>query len=268
MTSCSGQYSLKEQQIISEIPQEQMQYNKGIISHPNKNDIKNAISFGEKSKDNKSLMYAYIKKGPTDFWNNSDVYVHTITPLYLIAAHAREQAREYKKIDADYINYCKSIDAVKLSLTQQFINNFRTFPIKREIILLHNGERIKTLPSIRTHKGSNPFGSHNKVIAQLNSQLPSSKLTMSKKQLKSLEATYKSMGYTNEQINTYMGVIRHSSNNSSDNILLLESDNIYRISDLNKLGKYEIIFRTQSTNNLLFTGDKEIRFPINFSKFK
>lgn len=283
LSGCQGQYSLREQQIISDIPLEQRQYNEGVISNPKKSDIEKAISFGENSKDNNSLMYAYIKKGPSNFWGNSDVYVKINTPLYLISTHAKEQAREYKEIDAKYVNYCKDLNAVKLSLTQQFNNNFTVYPIKREIILLHNGKRVKTMSSIKSHKGKNPFMSdYEKKIAKAtsdemsksSSQVPASNFAMTKEQLKNLEATYRSMGYTDEQIKSYMGAINYGtnsnkkSNNKKTNIKLSETDNIYKTSDLNKPGSYEIVFRTPATNNVFASGDKEIRFPISFSNFK
>lgn len=283
LTGCQSQYSLREQQIISDIPQEQRQYNKGIILNPNKADIKKAISFGENSKDNNSLMYAYIKKGPSNFWDNSDVYVKINTPLYLISSHAKEQAREYRATDAKYINYCKELNAVKISLTQQFNNNFTAYPIKREIILLRNGKRVNTISSIKSYKGKNPFMSdYEKKISKATSdamnkfysQVPASNFTMTKEQLKSLESSYRSMGYTNEQIKTYMSAINHGINTSSKpnisntKITLSETDNVYKTSDLNKLGRYEIVFRTSATNNAFASGDKEIRFPISFSNFK
>jgi hypothetical protein len=51
-------------------------------------------------------------------------------------------------------------------------------------------------------------------------------------------------------------------------ISLLKSDAVYKASELKKPGKYEIVFRTPPTNNLIVSGDKEIRFPISFDKFR
>jgi uncharacterized protein involved in high-affinity Fe2+ transport len=99
--------------------------------------------------------------------------------------------------------------------------------------------------------------------------------TMTESQLKNLETTYKSMGYSDEQIRTYMKAISYQLNatdrvpvDSSKMITLNESDNVYAISDLNKAGNYELVFRTPSTNSMLSNGDKEIRFPISFANLK
>tara|TARA_R110002049_G_scaffold162267_2_gene327970 strand:+ start:249 stop:1145 length:897 start_codon:yes stop_codon:yes gene_type:complete len=283
ITGCQGNFSLREQQILADIPEDQQKYSKGIVSNPEIIDIEKAISFGESSKDNSSLMYAYIKKGPSNFWSSSDVYLKIETPLYLVASHSKEQAREYREIDSQYLEYCKNLDAVKLSLTQQFNRSFTAYPIKREIILLHNGKRVKTLSSIESYNNNNPFMSEQeKQIAKLTSDamrkysslMPSSSIMMSEEQLTNIEASYTSMGFTEDQIKTYMALITKGTNINSEltkkntNIPLTETDNIYKIGDLNKLGTYEIVFRTLATNNILASGDKEIRFPISFSGFK
>ena len=146
------------------------------------------------------------------------------------------------------------------------------------IILLRDGKRVDPMNSIKSFKGLNPFMmKQNKniqnVMARYQKMVPSQSFTMTQEQLADLEKTYRSMGYSDAQINTYMYAVRagmkiDSSSAQNTEIPLLESDAVYKASELKKPGKYEIIFRTPSTNNLIVSGDKEIRFPISFDRFR
>jgi len=214
--------------------------------------------------------------------SNSDVYVQISTPLYLISEHAREQAKEYKEIDNDFVDYCKGLDAVKISLTLQYVSDkFRAYPFQRQIILLRDGKRIEPLNTIQSYKGLNPFSSQldkniQDIIKKSQRMFQSQAVTRTPQQLKDLEQTYRDMGYSEAQIRTYVGLAREASKRtetlqqygSSPTIALFDSDAIYKASDLKKPGKYEIVFRTPATNSLIVSGDKEIRFPISFDKFR
>lgn len=275
---CAGP-SLREQSIMSGLPDKYRNHNSGFILSPSKSDIAQAVALGKNSANDDSVTYAYIIKGPYDLMSNSDVYVRIATPLYLISEHAREQSREYKDIDTDLVDYCMSLDAVKISLTQQYVSNkFTAYPLQRQIIILRDSKRIDPINSIKSFKGLNPFMmQQNKdiqnIMASYQRMVPSQSVTMTQEQLADLEKTYRSMRYSEAQINTYMNAVRAGTNlvkSSGQNteIPLLESDSVYKASELKKPGKYEIIFRTPATNNLIVSGDKEIRFPISFDKFK
>jgi hypothetical protein len=277
---CAG-HSLVEQSIISGLPEKYRNHSGGFILLPNKSDIDEAIALGRNSKDNNSLTYAYIIKGPYDLMTNSDIYVQISTPLYLISEHAREQAREYKEIETPFTEYCKNLNAVKISLTQQYSKDFRAYPFKRQAILLRDGKRIEPLSEIKSYKGLNPFASQSNkdiqnIMTKYQKMIPSQSVAMTPEQLEDLKETYRSMGYTEAQIRTYINAAKTATqtiksfneNGAATNIVLLESDGIYDASDLKKQGKYEIVFRTPATSNMIVSGDKEIRFPISFDKFR
>jgi hypothetical protein len=271
---CAG-FGLREQRLIKRLPEEYRNHTSGFILSPTKSDIDRAIVLGKNSANDDSLTYAYIIKGPYSIWSG-DVYVRIATPLYLISDYARKQTRNYKKIDTPFIEYCKRLDAVKISLTEQYTSsNWRRYAFKRQVILLHNGKPIEPLSTIKSFNGFNPFMSQqNKEIQNIMASYQT--FTMTKEQLENLEKTYRSMGYSEAQINTYMNAVRAGTNlvKSSDQnnmpiqISLLKSDAVYKASELKKPGKYEIVFRTPPTNNLIVSGDKEIRFPISFDKFR
>ena len=280
---CTG-YSLVEQNIISGLPEKYRSYTSGFILSPSKSDIEDAISLGRNSANDNSLMYAYIFKGPSDFWNNSDVYIKIATPLYLISNHAREQARDYKDIDPIFIEYCKELDAVRISLIRQYVRDLRVFPFKRQFVLLRNGKRIEPLSSIKAYKDRNPFATTDfdkniQDVLSMSQRLMQSQplMTMTPERLQDLTETYKSLGYSDAQIRVFMDAIKagtrtkEPTTNTKEpvkNVVLFESDAVYKASELRKPGKYEIVFRTPASNILISSGDKEIRFPISFDKFK
>jgi len=281
-SGCNSQYSVRESQILEGIPLEQRLHDDGIISSPSKQDIEQAIKFGESSKDSDALMYAYLVKGPSDTWTKSVIYVKVSTPLSLIASHSREQAREYKDVDSMLIQYLANLDVVKLSISQQYNNNFIAYPVKREMILLRDGRRVDTNPSIKSYDGKNPFNSESEKLiantasdslAAMYSQLPASGLKMTQEQLEGLESTYRSMGYSEDQIKTYRDAIAYATGTTTNHtnpqsLVISETDNIYTISEISLPGKYEIVFRTPPSNNMFAKGDQEIRFPISFRNFK
>lgn len=278
--SCAGP-SLREQSILKGLPEEYRNHTNGFILFPAESDIDRAISLGRNSTNDDSLTYAYVIIVPHGIWSGR-IYVKIATPLYLISAYAREQARNYKEIDTAFIEYCKRLDAVKITLIEQFISgSWKAYPFKRQAILLRDGQRIEPLSSIKSFNGFNPFlMQKNKeiqnIVASYQKMAPSKSFTMTQKQLEDLEKTYRSMGYSEAQINTYMNAVRAGTNlvklsgqnNMPTEISLLESDAVYKASELKRPGKYEIVFRTPPTSSLIASGDKEIRFPVSFDKFR
>lgn len=277
-----ARFGLREQIIVSGLPEKYRNHTSGFILSPTESDIDSAIVLGKNSaNDNSLLTYAYVIKAPYSFFSG-DVYVRIATPLYLISDYAREQTRNYKEIDTPFIEYCKRLDAVKISLSEQYISRrWRIYPFERQAILLRDGKRIEPLSIIKSFNGFNPFMmQQNKeiqnIMASYQKIAPYQSFTMTKEQLEDLEKTYRSMGYSEAQINTYMSAVRAGTNlvKSSDQnnmpiqISLLKSDAVYKASELKKPGKYEIVFRTPPTNNLIVSGDKEIRFSISFDKFR
>ena len=80
--------------------------------------------------------------------------------------------------------------------------------------------------------------------------------------------------FAEDQIKTYMDALNYvaesssNTNKTNSSVSLLDSANIYNVSDLNKSGTYEIVFRTPPSNSLFASGDEEIKFPISFSGYK
>jgi len=87
---------------------------------------------------------------------------------------------------------------------------------------------------------------------------------------------YLAMGYNIDQVSSISGLsekeinklINPNSKENVDTINISDSDALYSIEELKKPGVYEILFRTPSTNSLLFSGDEEKKYLIDFSKFK
>jgi len=245
--------------------------------------------FGESDKDNKAVEYAYIIKGPTtSFWEAKDIYLSVKTPLFLVAEHARKKAQEYRDVDAEYIAYCKTLDVAQISILQQTtnLNTFRAYTTKMQAILLRDGKRVESVNMIHAYKGQNPFAQtlSPKLDAMMAGAQQQSALATQQLQaiitpeyIEQVKATYKSMGMSEAQINTYISAIKAYSGASTPagtptETPVFESDGIYAISELKQPGKYEVIFRTLPSNDLMRNamggGEKEIRFAISFDTFK
>jgi hypothetical protein len=280
---CAGNYSLKESIIRSDIPPIYRFHTAGIIDNPSDEDIKIAITFGKSSKDGAALEYAYLMKGAQDAFANDAIYVKVLTPLFLIANHSREQTREYKPFDTTYISFVRTLQAVQISLTQQFTNyrTYNSFAFQRQTILLRDGIRVESMKDISSWQGANPFArplnrNVQATIAQSTQSYTRGLVAnMTKEQRISLIRSYQTMGFSSDQIIAYTGMTLAEINelvpNSRPNmgkVALTEFDAIYSIEELKKTGKYEVIFRTPQTSNLISTGDDEIRLPISFSTFR
>jgi hypothetical protein len=284
---CAGNYSIREQNILSDVPSEYRNYNGGIIVDPNDNEVKSAISLGVSSKDSDVLLYSYLIKLPRELFDDDTIYFKVVTPLFLISDHAREQARDFRQIDQKYVERARKLNAVKLSLTQQYTSNvtLRQFVFQRQIILLRNGIRVEPLKEITPINGQNPFndklGKNAQATIAKTTQMATQysrgfATTMNKEQKAQLIRTYKSMGLTEEQMVAYTGFssdeIKSFSVGASEaqegKIALTEFDAIYSVEGLNTPGNYEVVFRTPPTTSLFNPGDKEVRLPVTFDKFK
>lgn len=298
---CNPEYSLAEKKYVDKIPSTYSNHNSGII-HPLKDtDIKEAIEFGKQDKDNRSLEYAYLVKGPkiskisgvgllfatpSQIVSSDYTYIRIRTPLFLIADYARDQAREYRATDSTYVDYLKNLDLVQLDVVQQSssTSTYYAFAFNREFILVRNGIRVEPVNKIISFKGQNPFKEKvdKSTEAIFNEMMKISAaytrnlyLNMPESQKKQIVESYINMGLPREQIAIYTGLNSDEINEFMDikngheiEIPLLETENIYSVKDLKQDGLYQIVFRTPKTNSLIKTDDTEIKFAIDFSKFK
>ena len=152
-------WSWVEKSIIGNIPATYLQHKTGIVVSPTDDDVKEAVQFGISDKENKAVEYAYLIKGPSDFWGGTDVYVHVQTPLFLITDHARRKAREFRDFDVEYIAYCKALNVAKISVVQQtYTRSWNIIGTKMQLILLRDGKRVEPVNMLRVYKGRNPYG--------------------------------------------------------------------------------------------------------------
>jgi len=292
---CAGSYSVREHNIISQIPEEQRIYKEGIVVYPTDGDIKRAIDFGAASKDSDALEYAYLKKVPGDFFDEDTIYFKISTPLYYISYHAKKQAREYRQVDYQYIEYIRGLRAAKISLTQQYTGGatLRQYSFQRRIILLRDGIRVEPLKEIVAYSGQHPFSDALAIntqaimakVAQASNQYTKGYFaTMNNEQKDRLIQMYRANGLTEDQISSMTGLgtdeIRRLSpranavqdtkvgGNKENKMTLSENEAIFLIEELKKPGTYEVVFRTPPSNSMFTSGDKEIRFPITFDNFK
>ena len=119
LSACST-YSLVEQNTKSKLPSYVLKHSEGIIEHPTKQDVDNAIKLGESSKDDNRLEYAYIHKETLSSFEHSSIFAYISTPLYLIAEHSKKQSRNYEILDREYINYCKKLNVVAITVNRQY----------------------------------------------------------------------------------------------------------------------------------------------------
>ncbi len=198
------------------------------------------------------------------------------------------QAREYRKIDEKYIEYLEGLNAVEICLLQQYTNydSWNAYAFKRQIILLRDGVRVPHLTEIARYKGENPFKNLPQNIKvgledalaigkeAIISALKQYYSAMPLEGKKELISAARLAGLSDAEIAEYSGAPIEerrelSSGKISKSVVYLsEFDGIYSIDELKKPGEYEIIFRTPSTQSLLISGDREIRFSIDFRNYK
>lgn len=274
--SSSG-WSWVEKKVLENVPSAYLQHKAGIVHPPSDDDVKEAIKFGTSDKDNRAVEYAYLIKGPSDFWGGTDVYVNVQTPLFLVADHVRRKAREFRDADAEYIAYCKTLDVAQISVVQQtYTRSWNAIGFKMQLILLRDGRRVEPVRMVRAYKGRNPYGPRlspqlEAITENAMKNAQQHMANMSPQLREQIIAGYRSGGMSEEQIRALFGVAPSSglSAASPSEIPVLESDGIYPIAELKKPGKYEIVFRTLPSSNVFSTSsDKEIRFVVTFDKFK
>lgn len=283
--SCSySGWSIREQGYIKKIPANYQTHLKGIIKNPSQQEINFAITFGKQEKDGEAVEYAYLTKAS---FGKMTVYCNLYTPLRLIAEHSKNCAREYVDIDSSKVEYLSKMNAVKIDLMPQYTSTYtwNIYAYEEDFFLLRDGIRVPTISQIDAMNKNNPFDSiivpeiddiQKKAMqdAMQYTQLYTAGFT--KEQKIAFCKQLKIMGYSRSDIVNYSGFPADSINvyigemksNKIDTIYFSEKDNIYSIDELNKKGFYEIVFRTPQTNNLLSSGNKEKRIPINFEKFK
>jgi hypothetical protein len=272
-------WSLAERSIRKKIPAYFAQNTGGPVEAPADADIAEALKLAEVSKENRDILdYAFTQKldHQTPFGGRSiSVYLAAKTPLFLVAQHTREKLREHRKINSEYVAYVRGLGLAKLEINLQ-VNFHPSFPA---VILLRDGERVESVASLKSPDGRNPFALPNpagtdailaasaKVAAQYTRGLWS---TMDDGRKKQAIISWRTMGYGDSQVMQYAGISedelrrlegpKPEGGNLAD-VQLTESSNIYRIEDLRKTGKYEIIFRSQS----IIKGEgREFRYPITF----
>lgn len=234
-------YSLREQGYLSQVPPEYKTHTGGFVIFPSDSDIKAAIAFGSADRDSRAVEYAYIYKP------NLDTYISVHTPLFLIADHARDKAREYQKVDSAFVEYCRKLDAVRIILHEQTLSkNYRFYAWQYNIILLRNGERIEPLKRICSYKGNNPFIKTGKQTEKLLEEIRSAQ----------------------DRVYQILGTPRYKEDDYIDYTWIGEDMGIFSASELKKPGQYEVIFRTPRSNFIFAKGDEERRYPISFDHFK
>ena len=284
---CAGGYSIREHAIRSKIPQEFRNYTNGIIANPTDATVRQAIALGKASKDNDALQYAYLTKAPRSLFNQDSIYIQVATPLQLIANHAREQARDYRKVNDNFVQYARKLSAVRISISQQFISTITwdAYGFQRQIILLRDGVRVEPLLEIPGRAGKNPFAE--KPSKEMQATFASIDQTMkqiskgwtanmTKEQKEQVLRSYRAMGLSEDQMAAYTGFSRDEiqeildtqSNAVDGKISLSEFDAVFPIDELTKPGNYELVFRTPQIASLYARGDKEVRFPISFAGFR
>jgi len=242
--SCTS-YSLREESIRSGVPETYKTWSGGIRTQLTEQEVNEAISLGQSSKENADVLeYAYIYKPGSLEW-----YIRVRTPMYLVGQNALKQAREYRPIDTGFVEYCRSLDVAAIDVNEQALRNDLSVRVRRyEIILLRDGIRVEPVTDFPTYNGKNPF-----VVVD-----PKLKIIIKDSQ-KRAEALMANL--TPEQRAMVQNVKTPSS-------LSAFSLNVFRVDDLVRPGVYEVIVRTPKTSNLLLPGDKEIRFTVDFSRFK
>lgn len=260
LTGCA--YSIKETMIRDSLPETYQQWNGGIRTNLTQEEIKSAVEFGQTSKENPhALMYAYLFKPENMAFNPKFVtswYVRVRTPLYLISEHALQQARDYRKVDDTYLDYCKTLNYVAVdvwseNVWSQKVDSSSLYSYGNvygrgyEMILLRNGERIEPIQSIPGYQGINPFLSQ--------AQKANIAIAMKQRQAALANVPTKHRIALEKQMDLNM-------------VDLSNLKNVYRVDDLLRDGEYSIVLRTPKVNNILSGGDEEKRFAVNFRKFR
>jgi hypothetical protein len=280
LTGCARGHSQPEPWADSSIPGKTGGPPSGIVKAPTDAEVRAAVESGISNKENDSLAFAYMTKVPTGISPSNDMYLKVSTPLFLVASHAREQTRAYRKPDDSFVSYARNLKAVKISLTQGLIStvNLDDRAFEPNIVLLRDGFRVPPLPEIPAWAGENPFSEKpirevRTVIAQVNqaaaelSRNAVAKMTREQKQ--KVLNKYRALGWSEDQMTAYTGLqaaeIREMLGpaGEADPLLipLSDSDAVFPVEELARPGRYEIILHVPKEN-------KEFRFPVSFARFR
>lgn len=273
-------YSLVEHSIRADIPATFRDHTSGIALTPSDADVQEAVALGRQSKDGKALMYAYLAKA-----NRPDpTYIYVATPLYLIAAHARLQARDYRELDSEFVACIRVLNAVRLSMIEQYTYGAHFGEVQafdRQVTLLRDGTRVVSLKEIKTCRGRNPFLSTESVSSSEVAALVVESAakytrpyfaTMTEEQKALTIRNYKAAGFSEAQIASMTGQAPPAgdlgASGAPQMVTLSEVDAVFSAEELNRPGNYEVIFRTPPSTGLFHKGDEEIRMPISFAGFR
>lgn len=291
-SSCAqaASWSLVERGYIKKIPAIYANHQTGPILVPTDDDVRLALEFGAASKDKQEpLDYAYLIKSRESALNSDSIYVTVTTPLALIAMHAREQAKEYRKPDDEFVSFARALGAVAISVSQQFMTtNFRTVTFDWQLILLRDGVRVEPLKGVASWNGGNPFTASKPHLAQHNAtlaavqqaaaqQLRVAAASMDEAGRKAMVRQLAATGWSDAQICSGLGWSPEElakikgegpANAAQAMFPLAERDAVFSIEELRKPGRYEIVFRRPEAGLLGVARDKEVRFAISFDHFR
>lgn len=283
-------WSLVEKGIVKKIPATFTQHRDGFVASPSDADVQDAIALGTASKEKRELLdYAYIHKEQTNFFATDVIYVRVATPLFLIGAHAREQAREYRAIDQAFVEHARNLNAVRISLTNEFLTDkLRQIALSYEIILLRDGARVEPLREIAAWESGNPFADRSSIFGNSAvveamqrtalETMRSSVAGMNDEGKRAMVRQFSAMGWNDAKLCESLGWtaeelarIRGDAAPDPDQprtIALADSDGVFALEELKKPGRYELVFRRPHMAMFGNIKDHEVRFPISFERFR
>jgi hypothetical protein len=282
----AASWSLSERSIVKKIPDVFLKHTAGPVLQPSDSDVSDAISFGAKSKEDASVLdYAYLIKESVSGWRSDVIYVTVSTPLHQIALHSFEQSKAYRSVDEEKVSFLRKARVVKISICQQYMSRaFTAIPVKRDVILLRDGVRVKPLTEIQSYHGAFPFSDRTADVQRMAglegiqqaalASMRDSLASMTPEQRKAMIPKLRAMGVSDSQLRAILGVDVEGlqrlsgADNASATLSVSECDGFFEISELRKPGRYEVVFREPKVEFGGVTQDKEVRFPISFSKFR
>ena len=285
----ASEWSLRERGFIKAIPPLYANHTAGFVVDPSAEDVQAAIEFGRTCKEKaEPLQYAYIFKSTSGFFANDAIYVSIETPLALIAKHAQEQAQEYRSVDRNYVAFLSKLTAVRLSLSQQYISarTWTAFASMRQIILLRDGERVESLTEVPAWHGGNPFPKESRFDKRTQAAVAETQKNILASVRPSFAAmddglkratlqTYRITGLSDKAVQSGLGLtadeyrrLMDDGGAESASYALGETDAVFSAKELNKPGKYEIVFRQPKVGLLGEVTEKEVRIPSAFSSYR
>lgn len=245
LAGCATSPSLLERTYLAKIPPSYANHQAGIVSSPSDDDVQQAVAFGIAAKqESEPLEYAYLIKLSKSAVSTDVIYLRVETPLYLISRHVSDQARNYRALDQAFISYARTLGAVHLAATQQYMSSatWQAYAFSRQLILLRDGVRIEPLQELAAWAGANPFATQ---------QQPSMASVMA---------------LIDQTAQRYGAPAANSS--AGGNLQLAESDAVYAADELRKSGTYEIIFREPKVGLIGGVTTAEVRFQVSFANFR